>query len=244
MNRRNRWSARTVWLLGLCLASGLARAGEERVQLYTEPDPQSPGGIAGHLSRPDARIEQILAIPVDAPEKVYRGEVTGADGRGFRFTGLPMRSYDLLVVYANSFFEGLRLNRGESTLTPADREQVEAIVQKSEPFYNEKEVHRLEGETGQGGAARCITTFLRSKKSDLMFEQYEGKWSRDDFRRTFKLVMLKQVGPGWQVVRTRDLYPVWTKPAGAKPQHHFSEVLSSVRVADKVKDLGELSLEP
>ena len=55
-------------------------------------------------------------------------------------------------------------------------------------------------------------------------------------------MILKQVGPGWQIVRTRDLYPVWTTPQLVEPRHHFTAALAGVRVADKVKDLGELDL--
>ena len=46
-------------------------------------------------------------------------------------------------------------------------------------------------------------------------EHFEGKSSRPDFRRTFKLVLLKDVGPGWQIARARDLYPVWVDPKRA-----------------------------
>ena len=66
---------------------------------------------------------------------------------------------------------------------------------------------------------------------------------RSEFRRTFKLVMLKDVGPGWQIVRTRDLYPIWTPPAGARPSHHYSRDLSRIRVADRIKQLGPLQLK-
>ncbi len=222
------------------MAAGGQSAG--RTRLYTDPDPQSPGGITARVRRPSEAIEQVLAIPSDAPEKVYKGEVFGDGRRRFRFSGLPMRKYDLLVICENSFYEGLRLHRGGSTLTAGDREKIDAIVQKSEPFFTHKTIHRLEGSTGRGNDARAICTFLRAKGSELMWEKYKGQWKRDDFRRTFKLVILKDVGPGWQVVRTRDLYPVWTTPEFANPAHHFTEALSGIRVADTVKDLGELDL--
>ena len=214
----------------------------ERTRLYTEPDPSAPGGIEGRIARPPRPIEQILAIPCDAPKKVYKGEISGTDRRSFKFAGLPMRKYDLIVVFENSFYEGLQLNRGESTLTDKDREQIKAIIDKSEPYFPNKIIHRVEGKTGRGNMARCICTFFRAKGSELMWEKWEGKWSRDDFRRTFKLVILKQVGPGWQVVRMRDLYPVWVSPHCIRPKHHYSKALSGIRVADKVKNLGELDI--
>ena len=63
------------------------------------------------------------------------------------------------------------------------------------------------------------------------------------FRRDFKLVILKDVGPGWQISRTRSLYPIWDhQKRSTPPRHHFSEALGRVRVADGVKELGELDL--
>jgi hypothetical protein len=75
-----------------------------------------------------------------------------------------------------------------------------------------------------------------------LLTQFEGGFSRPDFRRTFKLVLLKDVGPGWQIARARDLYPVWVNPKSTLPVHHFSSAISQIRVADQIKDLGTLDL--
>lgn len=222
-------------------AAGEPQAPPERYKLYTPPEAGASGGISGRVAKPDQPVEQVLAIPADAPEKVYQGELD-SDKRGFRFSGLPMRKYDLLVVFEKDFYEGLQLQRGENSLTDEDRKKIEAIVQKSEPYFTHKIIHRVEGETGRGNFSRAICTFLRAKGSELLWNTYKGEYHRDDFRRTFKLVILKDVGPGWQIVRTRDLYPVWTTPQLVEPKHHFHESLAGVRVADKVKELGELDL--
>lgn len=214
----------------------------ERTRLYTAPDPGSPGGIKGRITKPDVPIEQVLATLTADPEKVYLGEISGAKKDSFSFKGLPVGKYDLVVSYDNAFYEGLQLNRDKSTLTPDDLKKIEDIIQKSEPFFTKKFIHRVEGETGHGNFARCICTFLRDKGSELLMTQFEGAFNRADFRRTYKLVMLKDVGPGWQVVRARDLYPVWMNPKHALPQHHFSTQLSAIRVADEVKDIGDLDL--
>ncbi len=223
-------------------SSAFSEPSLERSKLYTQPDPASAGGITGHVTNPSSAIEQVLAIPSDAPEQVFEGRIQGDDKRTFRFTGLPMRKYDLIIVFENSFYEGLQLERGEDTLTDEDRKKVDAIIQKSEPFFTHKTIHRLEGTTGRGNQARAICTFLRAKGSELLFEAHEGKFSREDFRRTLKLVILKDVGPGWQIVRTRDLYPVWLNPKRTAFKHHFTASLSGVRVADSIKDLGDLNL--
>jgi len=218
--------------LWMALTLAVGSASGERDRLYSKPDPDSAGGITGEIINPRAPIEQILAIPPDEPRLVYKGEITEPNKRGFRFQGLPMRKYDLVVIYGNRFYEGLSLTRGEDTLTAQDREKVWHTISKSEPFFTQKMIHRLEGETGRGKLCRCICTYLRDRPST----------NGPDFRRTFKLVMLKDVGPGWQVVRSRDLYPVWAKPDNASPNHHYSKSISGVRVTDHVKDLGTLDL--
>jgi len=216
----------------LCMA-----APTERYRLYTEPDASAGGGIRGSVSQPALPIAQILAIPPDEPRLVYQGTITGSHSRHFEFRGLPMRRYDLVVIYEDRFYEGLRLQREDDTLSREDRGKIEAILLKSEPFFTKKFIHRLEGTTGRGNFARGICTFLRDRKSEL----YAGG-AVQGYRRTFKIVILKDVGPGWQVVRTRDLYPVTVQPKSARPEHNFSEDLQGIRVSDYVKELGPLKL--
>jgi len=223
---------RTLLFALLLAGSAFSSDSLERIRLYTMPDPANPGGLKGRIAHPELPIEQILAMPDVNPEELYAGEITGPKRDTFQFTGLPAGKYDLVVIYDSSFYEGLQLNRDTSTLTPDDRKNIEAAIQKSEPFFSKKVVHRVEGLTGRSSAARGICTYLRDK----------GSSERADFRRTYKLVILKDVGPGWQIVRARDLYPVWTDPRHALPPHHFSAALNQLRVADQMKDLGEIDL--
>ena len=214
----------------------------ERTRLYTKPDPANTGGIKGHISAPTQPIEQVLAMPTDNPEVLYPGEITGPKRDSFQFTGMPVGKYDLVVIYDSAFYEGFQLSRDPGTLSPEDLKKIDESIQKSEPFFTKKFIHRVEGMTGRGSTARCICTYFRDKGSALLLERYEGQASRPDFRRTYKLVILKDVGPGWQIVRARDLYPVWADPKHALPSHHFSAALSQIRVADQVKDLGNIDL--
>lgn len=211
-----------------------ANADRAHRNLYTQPDSAATGGITGRIERPSAPILQILAIPSVRPEKVYRGDVTGSDRRSFRFTGLPMDRYDLVVFYNDNVYEGLRLQRGEGTLTAKDRQQIEEIIQRSEPFFDIKVIHRMDGETGRGNKARAFCTFARSRRMESA-----------GLRRTHKLVMLQQVGPGWQIARTRDLYPIdvdMDDTARLRPAHHYSPELGSIRVTGSIRDVGSLSL--
>ncbi|MEO6738988.1 MAG: carboxypeptidase-like regulatory domain-containing protein [Chthoniobacteraceae bacterium] len=228
-------------LVALC-ASAPAANPPERTRLYTAPDPASPGGLKGRITNPAAPIEQILAIPAANIETVWQGEITGAKKDTFQFKGLPVGKYDLVVVFEKAFYEGFKLTRTDSTITTDDRQKIEATIQKSEPFFTKKFIHRVEGESGRGNLARGVITYFRDKGSDLLLEKFEDKSNRPDFRRTFKLVVFKDVGPGWQIVRARDLYPVWMNPKAVLPVHHYNTKLSELRVADEIKDIGELDL--
>jgi hypothetical protein len=210
-----------------------AGASAERERLYTAPDPAAAGGIQGTIASPVRPLEQVLAIPPDEPGSVYEGRIAGEDRRAFRFEGLPMGKYDLVVIYDDCFYEGLRLQRDADTLTPRDRARIEQTVQASEPYFTRKFIHRAEGATGRGQLARAVCTYLRDRPSA------EG---HTDYRRTLKLVMLKDVGPGWQIVRARDLFPVSVKPTLAQPRHHYAVVLGGIRVTRAIKDLGEIHL--
>ena len=230
-------------VLAILLAgTAFAQNPPERTRLYTKPDPANTGGLKGRITNPALPIEQILALPAENPEEVYLGEITDSQRTNFEFKCLPVGKYDLIVIYPAAFYEGLRLNREASTLTTDDLKKIEATIQKSEPFFTKRIIHRVEGESGRGKTARAICTYFREKGSELLLEQFEGKSSRPDFRRTFKLVLLKDVGPGWQIARARDLYPVWVNPKSTLPVHHFSTAISQFRVADQIKDLGALDL--
>jgi len=227
----------------ICLAGAAsAQNPPERTRLYTKPDSANTGGLKGSVGSPALPIEEILAVATDDVEQVYEGEILGAQRNEFQFKRLPVGKYDLMVIYASEFYEGFRLNREASTLTPEDLGKIDASIQKSEPFFTKKILHRVEGETGRGQGARTLCTYVRENGSELVFEKFEGKFSRPDFRRTFKLVLLKDVGPGWQIVRARDLYPVWMNPKAALPAHKFSTALQQLRVADQMKDVGVLQL--
>jgi hypothetical protein len=239
-------SAIVRFVLASLLFAGAAVAEEkeppQRTRLYTTPDPANTGGLQGHIAKPALPIEQILATPATNPEEVYLGEITGANKDAFLFKNLPIGKYDLIVVYPTAFYEGFQLTKDASTLSAEDRKGIEATIQKSEPFFSKRVINRLDGETGRASFARCIVTYYREKGSELLMETYKGGFSRPDWRRTFKLVTLKQVGPGWQITRARDLYPVWVKPNSPLPEHHFSSAISQIRVADQVKNLGDLDL--
>ena len=232
-------------------------APSERSRLYTKPDPSATGGIKGSIGYPNRPVEQVLAIPPDEPRLVYEGVISGSSKREFLFTGLPMRKYDLVVIYKDQLYEGLCLQRGEDTLTATDRQKVKTTIDKAEPYFTRRIIHRLEGTTGRGNLARCICTFMRDKSStassgvhsnvrrELMSDKNSTSSPKGNknIRRTFRLFMLKDVGPGWQVVRSRDLYPSWTTKSQMVATHHYDKSLSRIRVTTSVKNIGLLNLK-
>ncbi|MFA7174606.1 MAG: hypothetical protein WC340_14570 [Kiritimatiellia bacterium] len=215
----------------------------ERIRLYTAPDPSAAGGIQGRIAFPRKPIEQILAMPPDEPKYVYMGQVSGEDKQSFSFANLPMAKYNLFIIYEDEFFEGLELSREPDTLTSKDREGITKIVNASDPFFNNKVIHRIEGTTGRGNFARCVVTQSRDQSAPGEVVAGEGfgvTMEKHLGRRTYKLIWLKHVGVGWQVVQKRDLYPVTVNLKELKPKHNYSRKLSSIRVTNKVKDLGEI----
>lgn len=218
-----------VFLLALIVP---ASAREERYRLYSKTDPSDTGGIKGSIVTPSKPLVAILAIPPDEPRLVYNGTISGPDRREFIFKNLPIRKYDLFVIYDDEFYEGLNLHRGDSTLTEEDHAKIKATVDKAEKYFLKKYIHRVEGESGRGNEARVIVTYLRDKAST----------NGSDHRRSFRLLMMKDVGPGWQIARSRDLYPTWTKPQYNNPKHHYVKELGRIRVTDAIKDIGGLRL--
>jgi hypothetical protein len=239
MNARPTALAAAIVLATVPLA--FAQVSQSRY-LYTAPDPTASGGLSGTIVRPVMPVVAVLAMPPDDPAKVYKATLCGTRSNTFAFTGLPVAKYDLLVVFSEAFCEGLTLSREDNTLAAKDAKSIQTIIEKSEPFFNKKIIHRLAGTLGQmEGKARCICTFLRTRGA-LGF--IDGL-NYPEHRRAFKLVLLEDVGPAWQIVRTREIY-VTQVPLGSGLDtlpHMFCPKLSSVRVTDAVKDLGNLDLQ-
>lgn len=231
-------------MLMLAITMASATEEQERIEhkrLYTEPDSAASGGITGSIASPAGPIRQILAIPAAHPEKVYRGELTDSDRRAFRFTGLPMDRYDLVIIFDNVAYEGLRLTRTGNSLTAQDLQQIKETIERAEPFFTIKIIHRVEGETGRGSQARAFCTMARDQEAEM----YVGPVIRKGMRRTNKLIILQQVGPGWQIARVRDLYPLWievNEKHRLQPAHFHQPSISGIRVTDQIRDIGALSL--
>ena len=243
-----------LWLAVLCAATvcpGPSRAAgapdprgatgtKQSGYLYTAPDAAATGGIHGRIVNPAKPMLKIFAQSTDDWKHVYLGELS-AGGKEFRFTGLPVGKYDMLILYADGFFEGLSLNRDENTLTGNDMASIKDAIMKSTPFFNEKKIHRCEGVTGYAGKARAVLQEVRTRPITLQ----SGEVRPDIQVRSIKLVLPEDVSLGWSVVNTREIVRqevAASEYKGLLP-HHFNSQLGNIRVIDTIKELGNLSLQ-
>lgn len=235
------------WLivcLGLIATGALAgeRSGTvQSTRLYTPPDPSAAGGIQAVLAMPRGALVGVYAMPTHDFKQVYRGNITD-EGRGFRFTGLPVGKYDLLLQYADGFDEGFTLSRVDDQLTARDRESIAAAIRRAVAFFDTKAIHRVAGVPGPDGEARCVLQELRTRK--ILAQSAEELTGYQI--RSFKLAVLREVGAvGWQLVETRELVRTEVAPGDPRGilEHRYCPALGGIRVTDAVKDLGTLRLE-
>ena len=225
-------------VLAYCIGVILAFAGpvSSGKYLYTKTDPSATGGIQGTIVGQGKNILGVFALPPSEPKSVYKGDLGGENNRDFYFRGLPADRYDLVVLLDGACYEGITLSRRENTLSKEDHRKIDASIQKSEAFFDKKIVHRMAGTTGRGNMARCFVEYLRTRK---MLDINDTVYT--DHRRSIKLTILKDVGPGWQIARSREIDVRFFKPGGTM-KHSYAKELSRIRVIDEVKDIGQIRL--
>jgi len=221
--------------------AGKASGTVQSTRLYTKPDPQARGGLTANISLPRERVLDVFAMLATDPVKLYKGQVTD-DGNGFRFKGLPVGKYDLVVLYEDRFYEGLGLTRVTDSLTASDRDSIEQALRRSVPFFDTKAVHRAAGTTGRAGHARVMLQELRTRK----IVDQNGTVLAGFQIRSLKLAWLEDVGKtGWHLVGTREIVRTEVAPGDRQGVlgHTYNPRLGGIRVIDTVKDLGTLNLD-
>ena len=209
--------------------------------LYNDPDPSSGGGLKGTItSCQGAKVYGVFALPPHDPKLCYRGALSGAGGHTFEFTGLPAAKYDLFIIIGCEVYEGITLNRYKNTLTEKDKKSIAEIVQKSEPFFSKsKIIERLSGVTGnKSGKAKAIVSMLRTAAASSVAAATLG----GNYRKAYKIFYFEDVGPGYQVSRTREILTGNVYPGKENAKFSYRPYLSSIRVTDSIKDLGKLDL--
>ncbi|MDA0323245.1 MAG: hypothetical protein O2923_11100 [Verrucomicrobia bacterium] len=213
-------------------------------RLYTTPNPGDQGGIRGSITSPEQAIAHVVAISPDEPKtKCYAGRISG---KTFHFENMAPGKYDLIVFYRDRFYEGFSLQRRdeENSLTSEDRAKIDKTVGKAVPFFDVKKIHRLEGTSGTAGKCRAVATYLRTENAGTtMVSGFSGDTFSGQLR-SVRLLLLEDVGPGWQIALTREvlrLEVLGDDKKGVLPGA-FHKKLSRVRVSDRVKDIGAIDL--
>lgn len=204
---------------------------------YTKFDKESLGGITGQVAE---AVELVLATPIGEPDKLYRAELNKTTGT-FLFEGLPMGRYDLLIFDKNFCYEGITLSR-ENTLTDLDKNQIEKQILKSEPFYSNKTIWRIEGQSGRGNQAQVVASYYRPKAT--IIDPFAGNPIEDLWKRNVKIITLKNVGDQWQIIHSRSCNSEWIMKNTNEFSHHFiPSSFSKIRVVNEIKNIGKVNLE-
>lgn len=236
--------------------------------LYSKPDPSAAGGIRGSIAENPSEVLGVLAMPQKFPNVASLDDVEGGNSaknarnvnknmtnqvylaslgsdNTFSFSGLPPGKYDLFVLCENCFYEGLLLSREEQSLTEPDITAIKAKLKESNPFFNVKNQHRIEGQTGAYGKARVLEQEVRTLPVTLQSAEVMTTIQI----RAIKLCLMESVGsPGlgthWEMKKTREITRQEVGPPdtkGALPGY-FCKALQGIRVSDSVKDVGALKL--
>ena len=238
-------------------------------KLYSDPDPEASGGIRGVLKDMPSDLLGVVAVPQRFTEIVSRDEGTGGtaaknarnttkevqvsaylatlgSSSSFSFRGLPPGKYDLLVVCDNAMYDGILLAREINTLTDADIKVIKAKVDESNPFFNIKNIQRIEGVPGGYGKARALGQDMRTLPVTLQSAEVLTHIQI----RSLKIYQFEQIGttktgPMWAVKRTRELVRQEVGPPDTKGPipNYFCQALQGIRVSTSVKDLGTIALK-
>jgi len=238
-------------------------------KLYTPLDPSSSGGIRGSFTDLPSDLLGVIAVPQRFSEMSSRDAIAGGtaaknaanttkeiqidaylatlgSGDSFSFRGLPPGKYDLLVVCDNAMYDGILLAREISTLTDTDLKSIKDITVKSNPYFNVKNIQRLEGVPGGYGKARALGQDMRTLPITLQ----DASVREDIQTRAVKIYQYEQIGSGklgpmWSIKRTRELVRQEIGPPDTKGPipNYFCQALQGIRVSTSVKDIGTVALK-
>ncbi|HRR33143.1 MAG TPA: hypothetical protein P5026_03520 [Kiritimatiellia bacterium] len=238
------------------------------INLYTKTDPSAGGGIRGMIDGNPSEVLGVLAMPQKFPNISALADVDGGNStknarninkdmtnqvylaslganNSFAFYGLPPGKYDLFVLCENCFYEGLLLSREANTLTEQDILAIKAKVNESNPFFNVKNQHRIEGQTGTFGKARVLEQEVRTLPVTLQ----NADVLKHIQIRSIKLCLMESVGTSklgthWEMKKTREITRQEMGPPDTKGliPGYFCKSLQGIRVATSVKDLGTITL--
>jgi len=238
-------------------------------KLYTEPDASAYGGIRGTLTDLPSELLGVVAVQQRFTDIASRDAGEGGtaaknarnttkeieiptylaslgSNNSFSFRGLPPGKYDLLVICDNAMYDGILLAREISTLTDADIKVITDKVGESNPFFNLKNIQRIEGVPGGYGKARLLGQDMRTLPVTLQSAEVLSHIQI----RSMKIYQLEQIGtaklgPMWTIKRTRELVRQEVGPPDTKGPipNFFCQALQGIRVSTSVKDIGTVALK-
>ena len=238
------------------------------INLYSKPDFSASGGLRGMIAGNPSEVLGVLAMPQKFPNISALSDVAGGDStknarninkdmtnqvylaslganNAFSFYGLPPGKYDLFVLCENCFYEGLLLSREPNTLTEPDVRAIKAKVNESNPFFNVKNQHRIEGQGGTFGKARVLEQEVRTLPVTLQ----SAEVLKHIQIRSIKLCLMESVGTSklgthWEMKKTREITRQEMGPPDTKGliPGYVCKPLQGIRVATSVKDLGTITL--
>ena len=236
--------------------------------LYSKPDMYAGGGIRGIVEGNPSEVLGVIAMPQKFPNVSSMDDVEGGTSaknarninkdmtnqvylakldanNAFSLYGLPPGKYDLFVLCENSFYEGLLLSREEHTLAEPDIKSIKAKVTESNPFFNVKNQHRIEGQSGTFGRARVLEQEVRTLPVTLQSAEVLSHIQI----RSIKLCLMESVGTSklgthWEMKKTREITRQEVGPPDVKGPlpGYFCKALQGIRVSTSVKDIGTVTL--
>lgn len=237
-------------------------------KLYSEPDPAAAGGIKGVIADAPSEVLGVLVIPQRYPDVAALSNIEGGTSdknarnvnkniknevylaklgsdNSFAAHGLPPGKYDLFVLCENCFYEGLSLSRAENTLKDTDIKAIKNKINESNPFFNLKCQHRIEGQAGTYGKARVVEQEVRTLPVTL---QNAEVLSHIQIR-SIKLCFMESVGTArlgthWEMKKTREITRQELGPPETKGliPGHFRKSLQGFRVSGRLRDVGVIRL--
>jgi len=238
------------------------------INLYTKPDDNASGGIKGVIAQAPSEVLGVLAMSQKFPNISAMEDIDGgtsaknarninkdmtnqvylaalSSDNAFSFYGLPPGKHDLFVLCENCFYEGLLLTREAHTLNEADAKAIKAKITESNPFFNVKNQHRIEGQSGTYGKARVLEQEVRTLPVTLQ----SAEVLKHIQIRSIKLCLMESVGTTklgthWEMKKTREITRQEVGPPDTKGviPGFFCKALQNIRVSTAVKDLGTITL--
>jgi len=224
---------KTTHLLLLLALAAAQPAMAQPGRIYTKADPNATGGIEGEV---EVALTHAIAVNRDR-EHVYLAQLSD-EGRKFKFAGLPVGKYDLVLVGHNrELYEGLVLGSDLSSLSTVSRKNYETRATKQDEFFNRSHIHVV-------GFDHDRILALVERLSTRKILKGSGEPLGKNLRR-LEVLELTMAADDWQVAGTRHLYREGEPIGSTEPEffrHEHVAELGDIRVINEVKSLGKLPL--